>query len=458
MQPSCVAVIGAGFAGSEAAWQLAQRGILTHLYEMRPVRNTEAHQSADFAELVCSNSFKSTRVENAHGLLKAELSLQNSLVMAGAHAARVPAGQALAVDRGVFSAWITSQLHAHQQVQIHRAEVDDLQAMLDTHACVIIATGPLTSPALATELSKYLGHDFLYFYDAITPVITSDSINPDVVYRASRYGKGSADYLNCPLNKEQYETFVNQVLQAEKVPFHDFESLRHFEGCLPIEVMAERGAMTLAFGPMKPVGLPDPRTGKPPYAVVQLRQENKQGTLYGMVGFQTKMTWPAQRRIFATLPGLGAGRICTVGLPAPQHFPGIPTPAQCRTGPALRAAALLCRTNHRGGRLYRILRHGNVCGQARGSQIARRSGGHPGRHHHDRRIGALCHQLPPGQVPTHECGFWPARPRTFQTGQKIPQGAICPTGPGSNGKTQNGGNCPGKQDGKPHQPPNGTSR
>lgn len=308
-----VAIVGAGFAGSEAAWQLARRGIATHLFEMRPGRGTEAHQGGDFAELVCSNSFKSVRVENAHGLLKAELALQGSLILEGAHACSVPAGQALAVDRVQFSAWVTARLHSHPLIGIHREEVMDLAAMLATYDRVIIATGPLTSQALSAELARYVGSDFLYFYDAITPVITADTIDMDVAYRASRYGKGDADYINCPMSEQQYLRFVEELQRADKVAFHDFESLRHFEGCLPIEVMAARGAMTLAFGPMKPVGLEHPRTGKRPCAVVQLRQENQQATLYGLVGFQTKMTWPEQRRVFRTIPGLGHAEFARLG-------------------------------------------------------------------------------------------------------------------------------------------------
>ena len=313
MQYSPVAVIGAGFAGSEAAWQLARRGIATHLYEMRPARLTEVHQGGDFAELVCSNSFKSTRAENAHGLLKAELAAQGSLILEGAQACRVPAGQALAVDREAFSAWVTQRLMSHPRIEIHREEVRDIAKLLTTHDRIIIASGPLTSQALSEELAKILGADFLYFHDAIAPVIAADSIDMDVVYRASRYGKGDADYLNCPLDKPQYESFVEALCKAEKVAFHDFESLRHFEGCLPIEVMAERGQMTLAFGPMKPVGLEHPQTGKRPFAVVQLRQENHQASLFSMVGFQTKMTWPEQRRIFRTLPGLAQAEFARLG-------------------------------------------------------------------------------------------------------------------------------------------------
>ena len=312
MPTSPVAIVGAGFAGSEAAWQLARRGIPVDLFEMRPQRTTEAHRTADCAELVCSNSFKSTRIENAHGLLKAELTCQRSLILEGAQACRVPAGQALAVDREQFGEWVTARIGREPLINLRREEAGDIAGLLAAYRRVVVASGPLTSSALAESLSRYTG-ERLYFHDAVAPVISADAIDREVVFRASRYGKGEADYLNCPLDEQGYRAFVSAVREAETVSFHDFESLRPFEGCLPIEVMAERGEMTLAFGPMKPVGLVDPRTGRRPYAVVQLRQENRQTTLYGMVGFQTKMTWPEQRRIFRTIPGLEKAEFARLG-------------------------------------------------------------------------------------------------------------------------------------------------
>jgi methylenetetrahydrofolate--tRNA-(uracil-5-)-methyltransferase len=310
-----VAIVGAGFAGSEAAWQLSRRGWRVDLHEMRPQRMTEAHRGGDCAELVCSNSFKSLRLENAHGLLKAEMGVQGSLVLEVAREAAVPAGQALAVDREVFSRLLTARLGALPNVTLRREEVTALAPLLEAYRLVIVASGPLTSSALAADLSRRLGTDYLYFHDAIAPVVTTDSIDMAIAFRASRRGDGSetGDYINCPLDKVQYLAFVAEVKRAEKVAFHDFESLRPFEGCLPIEVMAERGDMTLAFGPMKPVGLEDPRTGRRPYAVVQLRQENRQGTLYGMVGFQTKMTWPEQRRVLRMIPGLERAEFARLG-------------------------------------------------------------------------------------------------------------------------------------------------
>ncbi|MCZ6747654.1 MAG: methylenetetrahydrofolate--tRNA-(uracil(54)-C(5))-methyltransferase (FADH(2)-oxidizing) TrmFO, partial [SAR324 cluster bacterium] len=310
---SQVAVIGAGLAGSEAAWQLARRGVTVDLYEMRPRRTTEAHHGEGFAELVCSNSFKSTSPQNAHGLLKAEMALQGSLILEAAEPCAVPAGQALAVDRELFSAWVTERLSAEARVRVVREEATDLRTLLSRYERVIVATGPLTSGALSDELSRLLGSRHLSFYDAIAPVVMADSIDMRAVFRASRYGKGTADYLNCPLSEAAYYEFVQALAAADKVPLHSFESLRPFEGCLPIEVMAGRGEMTLAFGPMKPVGLADPRSGERPFAVVQLRQENRQASLYSMVGFQTKMTWPEQRRIFRTIPGLERAEFARLG-------------------------------------------------------------------------------------------------------------------------------------------------
>jgi methylenetetrahydrofolate--tRNA-(uracil-5-)-methyltransferase len=305
MQP--VTVIGGGLAGSEAAWQLAQQGVAVRLYEMRPLRPTEAHQTDGFAELVCSNSLRSAALETAAGLLKEELRRLGSLMMTAADAARVPAGQALAVDRGVFSRYVTEALTSHPQVEVRREEVQDLPA-----GVTIVASGPLTSPALSERLQLLLGSDYLYFYDAISPIVTAESINTAVAFKASRYDHGS-DYLNCPLTREEYYRLVDEILAAEKVPTKEFERCIYFEGCLPVEELARRGKDTLAFGPMKPVGLLDPRTGSRPYAVVQLRQDDQAGTLWSMVGFQTKMTYPEQRRVFRLIPGLEKAEFVRLG-------------------------------------------------------------------------------------------------------------------------------------------------
>ncbi len=308
-----VAIVGSGLAGSEAAWQLAQLGRRVDLYEMRPQRPTPAHKTSDCAELVCSNSFKSRSLENAHGLLKAELNQFGSLILQTAERFAVPAGQALAIDRQPFSASITQQLSNHPNIALLREEVEDLDKLLEHYAAVLVATGPLTSDALSESLQQLIGIGHLSFYDAIAPVVTAESINSQVAFRASRYDKGEADYLNCPFSQQQYEDFVAAILAADKVPMHQFEDVRPFEGCLPIEVMAERGLDTLRFGPLKPVGLPHPETGEQFHAVVQLRQENALGTLYNLVGFQTKMTWTAQQQIFRTIPGLEEAEFVRLG-------------------------------------------------------------------------------------------------------------------------------------------------
>lgn len=308
-----VAVVGAGLAGSEAAWQVAQAGHSVCLYEMRPARMTPAHQTSGCAELVCSNSFKSRSVENAHGLLKAEMALHDSLILEAGERFSVPAGQALAIDREPFSQHITERLEAHPRIRLCREEVTSLQALLERHDVVLMATGPLTSEALAESLQQLLGVDTLSFYDAIAPVVLAESIDLGIAFRASRYNKGDADYLNCPMSPSEYEAFIQAILQADKVPMHQFEDLRPFEGCLPIEVMAERGVDTLRFGPMKPVGLAHPETGAHFHAVVQLRQENAVGSLYNLVGFQTKMTWTAQQQVFRMIPGLQNAEFVRLG-------------------------------------------------------------------------------------------------------------------------------------------------
>ncbi|HKA53999.1 MAG TPA: methylenetetrahydrofolate--tRNA-(uracil(54)-C(5))-methyltransferase (FADH(2)-oxidizing) TrmFO [Candidatus Binatia bacterium] len=302
-----VTVIGGGLAGSEAAWQLARRGVAVRLYEMRPVRQTEAHRTERFAELVCSNSLRSASFTAAVGLLKEEMRRLGSLVMAAADATRVPAGLALAVDRELFSQYITTTLTTHPLVEVRREELQTLPA-----GVTVVASGPLTSPTLSEHLRALFGSAYLYFYDAIAPVVTTESINTAVAFKASRYDHGD-DYLNCPLTREEYYRLVDEILAAEKVPEKEFERCIYFEGCLPIEEMARRGRDTLAFGPMKPVGLTDPRTGARPYAVAQLRQDDRAGTLWGLVGFQTKMTYPEQRRIFRMIPGLEEAEFVRLG-------------------------------------------------------------------------------------------------------------------------------------------------
>lgn len=293
-------IIGGGLAGCEAAWQAAGLGIPVRLIEMKPERFSAAHSSAELAELVCSNSFRGTGFNNAVGCLKEELRRCNALFIQAADATSVPAGGALAVDREAFSRQVTRAIEGHPLIALERRE----QERLPEQGAVIVASGPLTSEKLSARIAELTGAEQLYFYDAIAPIIEADSIDQTVVWRASRYDKGGADYLNCPLDQAQYHRFVNALREADKVPARDFEKLLHFEGCMPIETLAERGAMTLAFGPMKPVGLTDPRTGREPFAVIQLRQDNRHASLYNMVGFQTKLTYPEQQRIFRTIPGL----------------------------------------------------------------------------------------------------------------------------------------------------------
>ena len=293
-------VIGAGLAGSEAAWQAAERGVKVVLYEMRPVVRNPVHKTENCAELVCSNSLGNNFPHSAPFILKEELRSFNSIIIASGDKNSVPAGSALAVDRDLFSQEITEKLSNHPNITIKREEVVDIPQ----EDPVIIATGPLTSPKLSEQISKLIGQEYLYFYDALSPIVNADSIDYDKAFFASRYDKGDADYLNCPMSEEQYYTFIRELKAAEKMEFATFEKPAYFEGCMPIEVLADRGDRTLAFGPLKPVGLPDPKTGKIAYAVVQLRRENRDSSAYNLVGFQTKLTYPEQKRIFSMIPGL----------------------------------------------------------------------------------------------------------------------------------------------------------
>ena len=299
-----VVVVGAGLAGCEAAWQLARRGVAVVLYEMKPERMSPAHHSPDLAELVCSNSLRANTLGNAVGLLKEEMRRLDSLVLRVADETAVPAGKALAVDRVEFARAITEVIRTHPKIELRPVRVTRIPEARN----VILATGPLTDSELALDLAEQLGEQYLYFYDAISPTLYADSIDESIAFRASRYdadtGDGEGDYLNLPLSREQYEAFVDELLRAETVPLHEFEKALYFEGCLPIEEMARRGRETLAFGPMKPVGLIDPRTGRRPHAVVQLRREDKGGTLWNLVGCQTKLRVGEQKRIFRMLPGL----------------------------------------------------------------------------------------------------------------------------------------------------------
>lgn len=311
--PKTLIIIGGGLAGSEAAWQAARLGCRVVLYEMKPRVFSPAHHSPLLAELVCSNSLRSDAVTSAVGLLKEEMRCLGSLIIAAAEQTRVPAGKALAVDREKFAQYITKKITANSFITIVREELRELPAILPEASAVILATGPLTSDAMTYSLGQLTGKEHLAFYDAIAPIVEAESLDRNIIYQASRYDAGPGDYLNCPMDKSQYEGFITELAQAEKVPLKSFEKQKYFEGCLPIEVMLDRGPETLRFGPMKPVGLINPRTGREAYAVVQLRMENKEGTQYNMVGFQTKLTYSEQKRIFRMIPGMEQAEFTRLG-------------------------------------------------------------------------------------------------------------------------------------------------
>lgn len=310
MTQPMITVIGAGLAGSEAAWQLAERGIKVTLYEMRPHVTSPAHHTDGFAELVCSNSLRAGNIENAVGLLKEEMRRLGSLIMTCADATAVPAGGALAVDRHRFSQMVTEKVSNHPNITVKREELKEIPK----EGTVIVATGPLTSPALSEAIKELTGTGDFYFYDAAAPIVTAESLNYDKVFAASRYDKGDADYLNCPMTKEEYESFWNALTTTEAVQPKEFEKEIYFEGCMPVEIMASRGIDTLRFGPLKPVGLVDKRTGVESYAVVQLRKENKEATMFNLVGFQTHLKWGEQKRVFGMIPGLEKAEFVRYGV------------------------------------------------------------------------------------------------------------------------------------------------
>jgi methylenetetrahydrofolate--tRNA-(uracil-5-)-methyltransferase len=305
-----VTIVGGGLAGSEAAWQLARRGVAVDLFEMRPVRQTPVHQTGDLAELVCSNSLRGNALDQAAGLLKEEMRRMGSLIIRVADEVRVPAGSALAVDRGLFAQKVTEAVTALPQVTLHRQETP----RIPEGPVVIVATGPLTSDALAAEIAAFVGQTHLYFYDAVSPVVDAETIDFSRTFRASRYGKGGDDYVNCPLDEAEYDAFYRALTTAECAELHAFDHEFFFEGCLPVEVIASRGRDTLLFGPMKPVGLVDPRTGRRPFAVVQLRQDNLAASHFSVVGFQTQLKWGEQKRVFQLIPGLAQAEFVRMGM------------------------------------------------------------------------------------------------------------------------------------------------
>jgi len=337
-----VKIIGAGLAGSEAAWQCARRGVPVELYEMRPVRSTPAHQTTDFAELVCSNSLKSESENTAPWLLKEEMRRAGSRLIEIAKECAVPAGHALAVDRAQFSAKVTEEISREPLIHVRREEVSEI----DEGQITIVATGPLTSDALANEIAKLSGSSHLFFYDSISPIVEADSIDMSKVYLAARYDKGTADYINCPMSKEEYDRFYDALVAAESVEAKDWEKLNYFESCLPIEEIARRGRDTLRFGPMKPVGLRDPRTGKPPYAVVQLRQENLRADSYNLVGFQNHLKFGEQAQVMRLIPGLENARFSRFGQIHRNTYINSPTlltsTLQMKEHPAVLFAGQIC--------------------------------------------------------------------------------------------------------------------
>ncbi|MCD7857958.1 MAG: methylenetetrahydrofolate--tRNA-(uracil(54)-C(5))-methyltransferase (FADH(2)-oxidizing) TrmFO [Clostridiales bacterium] len=309
MEP--VIVIGAGLAGSEAAWQLAKRGVPVDLREMKPEKRTPAHKSPDFAELICSNSLRANNVENAVGLLKEEMRRCDSLIMACADATALPAGGALAVDREAFAQKVTEAIRSHPNITVTAGEV----TAIPPEGTVLVASGPLTSDPLAEDIARHFPQEqYLHFFDAVAPLVAFESIDMEKAWFASRYDKGTPDYINCPMSREEYDAFWLALCGAEEAKLHGFEDKTVFEGCMPVEVMGRRGHDTLCYGPLKPVGLPDPRTGKEPYAVVQLRKDNAEGSIYNIVGFQTRLTWPEQRRVFRMIPGLEQAEFLRYGV------------------------------------------------------------------------------------------------------------------------------------------------
>lgn len=316
-----VTVIGAGLAGAEAAWQIARQGVGVDLYEMRPTKQTPAHHTNQFAELVCTNSLRANAITNAVGLLKEEMRRLDSVILRCADLHAVPAGGALAVDRDGFSGAVTDALTSHPLVRVIREELP----AIPTEGITVVATGPLTSTALSESIRNFIGHHHLYFFDAAAPIITKESVNMEKVYYASRYDKGEAAYLNCPMTEPEFNAFYDALIAAETAQLHDFEEEKYFEGCMPVEVMAKRGRKTLLFGPLKPVGLNDPRTGERPFAVVQLRQDNAAATLFNLVGFQTHLKWGEQRRVFQMIPGLEQAEFVRYGVMHRNTYINSPT-------------------------------------------------------------------------------------------------------------------------------------
>ena len=396
-----VTVIGAGLAGSEAAWQLAEMGVPVKLAEMRPAIGTPAHHTGYCAELVCSNSFRAAALTNAVGLLKEEMRRLGSVIMECADAHRVPAGGALAVDRNGYAAAVTEKIKSHPQITFVNEEIREIPE----EGIVIIATGPLTDGALADSIEKFCGGEGLHFYDAAAPIVMKESLDMDIVYRMSRYNKGEAAYLNCPMNEEEYNAFYEALRTAETAEVHGFEEGNVFEGCMPVEVMAQRGKDTMRFGPMKPVGLPDPRTGKEPYAVVQLRQDNEEDTMYNIVGFQTHLKWGEQKRVFGMIPGLAGAEFVRYGVMHRNTYIPFARFTRSHYGNPAAERTLLRGTDDRRGRVRGIGGIGNRGGLFRsGAGSGKRTAGIPERDGNWRAL-PLYFSFYRKEFPADECEF-----------------------------------------------------
>ena len=410
MRADFVTVVGGGLAGSEAAWQIARRGVAVRLYEMRPARRTAVHQSDRMAELVCSNSLKSVELSTPHGLLKQEMGKLGSLILDCAMRNRVPAGSALAVDRDRFAAEVTQSLERESLIDVVREEV----AEIPTEGIVILAVGPLVSAALAESIARFTGQDYLFFFDAIAPIVEAGSIDRSIVFAASRYGKGDGkDYLNCPMSDEDYQRFIDALLAAEQAAVHEFDKTPFFEGCLPIEEMARRGLDTPRFGPMKPVGLSDPRTGRRPHAVVQLRQDNLAAEHFSMVGFQSRLRWPEQKRVFRMIPGLESAEFVRLGQVHRNCYINAPTvldaDMQTRSRQGLFFAGQIS-----GVEGYTESAASGLLAGINAARLAR--GGATLTLPTDTMLGALCHYIsntrPEGYQPTNAAfGLLPEAPR-----------------------------------------------
>ena len=395
-----ITVVGAGLAGSEAAWQLANMGLKVRLIEMKPEKKTPAHQSDLFGELVCSNSLRGDSLANAIGLLKEELRHLNSLILRCAEENRVEAGGALAVDRVAFAAAITKALEEHENIEIVHQELTEIP-----EGPAIIATGPLTSDAMADAISEFFGGaKGLNFYDAAAPLVSFESLDMDHCWFASRYDKGTADYINCAMDRQQYLDFVRELSQAEEAAVHGFEDKKVFEGCMPVEVMARRGEDTLRYGPLKPVGLKDPKTGKEPYAVVQLRKDNRTGTVYNIVGFQTHLRWPEQKRVFSMIPALKNAEY-PLWSDAPEHLSGFPPAAGSILPGAKEPEHCLCRTDDGSRGLHRVHRLRYAGGTGNGTEHPWKAAGGFSHLYGDRRIGGVHQRRKRREIPAHERKF-----------------------------------------------------